>query len=180
MSWCERWTRRLGWAVLAVAVAACSEPVAPDIVSAPPAPELAVEQEWIDLTGAVFWNGCTEEYVGFEEGSVRHEIVRVEDDGQGGFHVRFHANGRNYHGPGLAWTGSGFVPTGTEYRGNSVSNFTLNARPPFPWQGTVTSDVRVIQVGSGKDMRFHELVHVTVNAVGEIATAVVQGWFTCR
>lgn len=157
---------------------ACSEPTVPE-ADVGSSPELSVQQDWTDRAGGVFWNGCTGEYVGFAEGSAEHELLKLQDDGAGGFHGRYHANGRNYNGPGLEWTGSEFVPTGTQYQGNSVYNETLNIRPPFPWEGTITSDTRVIQKGSGDNMRFHTVDHITVNANGEWTADVLDGWFTC-
>ena len=160
------------------ALAGCTQPAAPE--NAVNAPDLDVQQEWNDLTGNVFWNSCTGEYVGFAEGSIQHVVVRVEDDGDGGFHVRLHRNGRNYSGPGLEWTGSEFVPTGTQYRGNSVFNQTVNVRPPFPVAFTVTSNVRVIQLGSGTNMMFHLLDHFTINANGDVTADLIDSWFVCQ
>lgn len=170
-----------GWTVAilsAFVLAGCSGPTSPDEMTG--GPELSVQQEWNDLAGNVFWNACTGEYVGFAEGSIQHVVSSVKDDGDGGFHVRLHRNGRNYNGPGLMWTGSEFVPTGTQYRGNSVFNGTLNVRPPFPAEQTITSNVRVIQLGSGTNMMFHLVVHITVNANGEVTADVIDGWFVCQ
>lgn len=85
----------------------------------------------------------------------------------------------HFNGPGVAWDGSAWVPTGTEYRGNSVYNRHFQAREPFPWNRTITSEVRVISSGPASDMRFREVVHVTVNANGDATADVGEGGFTC-
>ncbi len=91
-----------------------------------------------------------------------------------------HRNGQHYHGPGLEWTGSGFVPTGTEYVGNSVLNHSINAKPPFPGEYTFTQNVRVMQKGSGPNSLFHIVEHITVNANGDVTADVLDAWFACQ
>ena len=165
--------------VLALAAGACADdvktPVSPDV--APPSE--AAQQSFTDLGGAVFWNACTGEYVGFDAGSVRHTVTQVVDDGAGGYHIRFIRNGQHYNGPGLEWTGSGWVETGTRYVGNGVTTRSINAKPPFPGEYTYTSNTRVMQKGSGANMLFHEVDHITVNANGEVTADVLDGWFEC-
>lgn len=163
---------------LALVLTGCSGPMMPD--GEAENPELGVQQEWNDLAGNVFWNACTGEYVGFDEGSIQHVVFSVKDNGDGGFHVRLHRNGKNYHGPGLMWTGFEFEPTGTQYRGNSAFNQTVNVRPPFPVAFTVASNVRVIQLGSGTNMMFHLVDHLTVNANGQVTADLIDEWFVCQ
>lgn len=166
-------------AVLALLAGACAD----DTVTSPAASEnvqLAVTQEQIDLEGAIFWNNCTGEYVQFAEGSIQHLVTSSRDDGAGGYHVMVHRNGQHYHGPGLEWTGSEFVPTGTAYVGNAVLNYSLNAKPPFPAEYTFTQNVRVMQKGSGPNSLFHIVDHITVNADGDVTADVLDAWFICQ
>lgn len=166
--------------ITVLVAAACEAPASPETTPPHPPLEAAVQQDLDDRSGEVFFNPCTGEYVGFDPGSARHTVESVKDDGAGGYHVRIHQNGRNYHGPGLEWDGTGFVPTGSYYHGNGVSNLSVNARPPFPWVGTFTNTVRVARTGGGPSMLFHETEHVTVTAGGEVSVDFLRGWFTCR
>lgn len=172
--------RRLAAAlVLALLSGACAD----DPVTSPVAPEnaqLAVTQGFTDLEGAIFWNDCTGEYVQFAEGSIQHLVTSSRDDGAGGYHIRVHRNGQHYNGPGLEWTGVELVSTGTEYVGNSVLNYSINAKPPFPAEYTFTEDVRVMQKGSGMNMLFHIVDHITVSANGDITADVLDAWFVCQ
>lgn len=166
-------------AVLALISGACADDAVTNAV-APEDTQLAVTQQFTDLEGAIFWNNCTGEYVQFAEGSTRHDVTSSRDDGAGGYHVMVHRNGQHYHGPGLEWTGSGFVPTGTEYVGNSVLNYSINAKPPFPAEYTFSQNVRVMQKGSGPNSLFHIVDHITVNANGDVTADVLDAWFACQ
>ena len=142
--------------------------------------ELAVTQQFNDLEGVVFWNGCAGEYVGFASGSIQHVVADSRSDGSGGYHVRFHRNGQHYNGPGLAWTGSSLEPTGTEYVGTSLLNYSMNAKPPYPREYTLTERVRLIQKGPGPDSFLNIVDHITVNAAGDVTADVIDVFITCK
>jgi hypothetical protein len=173
--------RSVSFAMLALvfALAGCSDPTSTSDPLAADDPRLQVQQSWTPLEGEVFFNACTGEHVLFAEGSIQHALISVKSDGGGGYHVNFHRNGRHYNGPGVEWNGSSWVPTGTQYQGNSVASFHVNAKPPFPAEYTFTSNVRVISSGAAPNMMFHLVDHITVNANGEVTADVLDGWFTC-
>lgn len=173
------WSSAAGMVVLALAAGACVDEATTPLSPEPQPPSMGVTQSFTDIEGTVFWNSCTGEWVGFGAGSVRHEVTQTKDDGAGGYHIRFIRNGQHYDGPGLEWTGSGFVETGTRYVGNGVTTYSINAKPPFPGEYTYTSNIRVMQKGSGTNMLFHVVDHITVNANGEVTADVLDSWFEC-
>ncbi len=147
-------------------------------ISAPDADPTLAEPQYSAVTdnffvpaGGSFFNVCTNEWVGFDEGAGFHIVIRSNETPHG-MQIGFHENGINLHGPGLDAPAPGGNPTGTQYRGMLSIDEIINVRPPYPQ--TVTSLLRIIVNATGDlpDRVTYQTFHATVNALGEITAWV--------
>lgn len=166
--------------VLALLAAACSsDPVAPEARDG--LEGAAVVQNIFFPAGGTFYNVCTDEFVGFAEGSGFHVVFRVTENANG-FHLGFHQNGVNLHGPGFENDGgTPGDPTGTRYHGMLSINETWNASPPFPETYTFLFRTVVNATGNLPNRVQYQKFHVTVNAQGEVTALLDEPFKTeCR
>lgn len=127
----------------------------------------AVTSNFFFPAGGTFYNVCTDEFVGFGEGAGFHVLARVTEN-ESGFHLGFHMNGVNLHGPGYENDGGApGDPTGTEYHGMLSENFSLSILPPGGTQ-TVLARTVVNATGGLPSRVTWERFHVTVNARGVV------------
>lgn len=127
-------------------------------------------QSFFVPAGGTFYNPCTDEWVGFDEGAGFRVVLRTVET-PNGIHLGFHQNGVRLRGPGLENDGGvPGDPTGTHYHGMLAINESTNINgAAYPL--TFTSTLRIIVDGSGdlatwiRTARFHG----TINAQGEIA-----------
>jgi hypothetical protein len=101
--------------------------------------------EMIDLTGEV------------------HAVFSVTVDANGGVHISTHFNNVGVSGIGLT--------TGDRYHAAGPNHFVSNSRGTQN-ELTFVNDFLLVAPGSGNNLRIHELVHVTVDANGEITAEV--------
>jgi len=109
--------------------------------------------EMIDLTGQV------------------HAVFSVTVDGNGGVHIATHFNDAGVSGIGLT--------TGNKYQASGGNHFVSNSggtRNEF----TFVNNFLLVAPGAGNNLRVHELVHVTVNANGEITAETDNIAVDCR
>jgi hypothetical protein len=101
--------------------------------------------EMVDLTGEV------------------HAVFSATVDANGGLHIATHFNNVGVSGVGLT-TGDKYQAAGGDY---FVSNSGGGAN-----EFTFVNNFEMMAPGSGNNLHVHELVHVTVDANGEITTEI--------
>lgn len=117
----------------------------------------------------VFLNQCNGEFIQAE--GVDHVVFNITPDGNGGFHLKSHSN---FHAKGTG------VDTGARYVVNGVSNITQNVKPPFPSTSTTTSRLKVITNRQDVPDFFTDfIVHITINANGEVTAMKIEFDFDC-
>ncbi|PLS02473.1 hypothetical protein [Neobacillus cucumis] len=118
----------------------------------------------------VFLNLCNGEFIQAE--GVSHVVLNMTPDGNGGFHLVSHDN---FHA-----TGTGDV-TGSRYVVNGISKNTQNVKAPFPSTTTTISRLKVIAQKQGVPDFFTDfIVHITVNANGEVTAIKIEFDFDCN
>ena len=128
-----------------------------------------VQNERIQLEG---WAGseCTEEEI-YITGEA-HIVYAVTEDGAGGYHVKMHEN--------VKATGVGDV-TGDKYQLNEVFNEEFNAAADsIPYEATYVVNYGLIGQGKDNNLKGHILMHVTVNANGEVTAEIENYEMDCR
>ena len=88
-----------------------------------------------------------------------HTVFAVTQDANGGLHIATHVNTVGLSGVGLT--------TGNTYHASHADSFVSNsvgAKNEF----TFFNNFLMTAPGAGNNVRVHEVVHVTVNANGEI------------
>lgn len=132
--------------------------------------------------GGTFYNPCTDEWVGFDEGAGFRFVQRTVET-PNGIHLGFHENGVALRGPGLENDGGApGEPTGTQYHGMLAINESLNINgAAYPL--TYTFTLRIVVDGSGglptwiRTERFHG----TINGRGETAVVTSEPFASeCR
>jgi len=101
-----------------------------------------------------------------------HVLSAVTDDGAGGFHVKWHFQPQGISGVGEI--------TGDKYQGTGVTQWQLNAKPPFPYEETYVNNFRIIGPGKGNNLLVHQNLHITVNANGEVTAEVDNVKIECK
>lgn len=162
-----------------VAVACSDAPTTPGVRAA--LDGAGVTQNFFFPATGTFYNVCTDEFVGFGEGAGFHVVSRTTQTADR-FHVGFHLNGVNLHGPG--YENDGGIPgdpTGTEYHGMLSQNFILNFSPPYPATQTILARTVVNATGDLPNRITYERFHVTVNAQGTVTVLHLEpGQVECR
>lgn len=92
-----------------------------------------------------------------------HAVFSVTVDANGGVHISTHFNNVGVSGIGLT--------TGDRYHAAGPNHFVSNSRGTQN-ELTFVNDFLLVAPGSGNNLRIHELVHVTVDANGEITAEV--------
>jgi hypothetical protein len=100
-----------------------------------------------------------------------HVLVIVQETGNGTF-VLTHAQPQGIEGTGQT--------SGALYRGTGVtrSSAFLDAAPPF--DVTFVNNFRIIGAGDANNFMVHQVVHMTVNANGEVTATVSQIDVSCQ
>ena len=91
-----------------------------------------------------------------------HVLFHTTDDAQGGFHVKSHAQPQGVSGVGQI--------TGDKYQGTGVTQDQFNAQVGEEF--TFVNNFRIIGQGPGNNFLVHQVIHVTVNANGEVTAEV--------
>jgi len=92
-----------------------------------------------------------------------HMVFAVTNDANGGMHIAAHVNSVGLSGVGLT--------TGNKYQASQADSFISNSGGT----GTVTTFVNnflMTAPGPGNNLRVHELVHVFVDANGNVTTVI--------
>ncbi|NNF34118.1 MAG: hypothetical protein HKN68_08420 [Saprospiraceae bacterium] len=98
-------------------------------------------------------------------------ISNVHPDGNGGFHVVDHWHIK----------ASGIGTYGNEYKLNYSDNFVTNTGAGgLPFTGTNTSNFNIIGKGKAPNLKSWGVVHVTINANGDVTADVNWSAFTCK
>jgi hypothetical protein len=118
-----------------------------------------------------FYNECTNE--GFFGFLTLHILLRETVDGAGGFHYGFH-----YQPQGGVMVGD---DSGNIYHATGVTQEAGNIGVSgLPFEFTFVNIGTFITPGQGANLRLHETIHVTVNALGEVTSEVVNVWEECN
>ena len=101
-----------------------------------------------------------------------HDLFHVTINGNR-YKVRVHTQPQGISGVGLT--------TGDSYRGTGVTQDTFGGSL-VDGQGSSTfvNNFRLVAPGPGNNFTIHEVVHVTINAAGEITATVEQLSVSCR
>ncbi|MBW2500356.1 MAG: hypothetical protein JRF61_23995 [Deltaproteobacteria bacterium] len=152
-----------------ILILACDQVTSPN----PPGIRAAVETNYWRPVDIFVPAHCTGDDVIHITGKV-HRVIRVTEDGAGGFHV---GQTRTF----AANKGVG-IPSGARYvrAGRPNGSYSFNAKPPF--HETYTHTMRQLWIGQGKadDVVFVEKEHFTINANGEVTVFFEISDLTCK
>jgi hypothetical protein len=101
-----------------------------------------------------------------------HMTNSVTNDGHGGFHVTWQTNPQGVTGVGLT--------TGDKYQGTGVTRSNTNAKPPFPYETTFVNNFRIIGQGPGNNFLVHQVMHMTVDANGNVVVNFDKSSTECK
>ena len=153
---------------IALALAACDNtatsptPISrPKLMPARPSAELVANNRFDINTVAL--SDCGSEDV-LVTGTF-HEVLTITSDNAGGFHVNDHVDFTGLHGVG--------VVSGTQYVGHQSQTVNFNvAHDLLGFEGTQPLDFTLTGTGSAPDEVFSAIMHITVNANGEVTSFV--------
>jgi hypothetical protein len=114
-------------------------------------------------------NGGTGEFVLLT--GLLHVLVTETVDAKGRLHTTVHFQPMGATGIGLT--------TGDVYRATGVTRETDNGFE-IPFEATYVNNFRIIGRGKGNNLLIHEVIHVTVNARGEVTVLVEHISVECR
>lgn len=162
-----------GSIALALVLAACGEtPTAPPetgVLDVPGPSAAVIVNEKSGPETIVLFDPCNGEPI--EVTSTEKLIVRRTDDGAGGFLFGF---SQTFSGTAVGLT------SGREYQFQQTFQFSEHARPPFPETFTFNNRAELIALDTGaENLLFHVLTHVTVEATGDISSAVDEFRVVC-
>ena len=103
---------------------------------------------------------------------VWHIVARTDEVNGEEIVIGQHTNLQGFRGVGLE-TGEEYV---VSQSGNTSMHPSFDAASPL----TITSDLHVIDPGSGENFLLHALVHITFNANGEVTSFQNKGRLDCR
>lgn len=164
------------FAVLAFAVlSACSDESSHDL-TAPRAPRLASGQSASTFTtNEVIPFGFTALECGFEPIEVSgrlHLVMHGTITSSGHVNAVGHVNPQNIRGFGLT--------TGTKYLAPGMLQTATNMNGPAPLTDTFVNNFHLIGQGDAPDFLFHQNLHLTVNANGDVTAVVDNTNFECK
>jgi hypothetical protein len=99
-----------------------------------------------------------------------HVLFCTTLDGNGGFHTKYH-----FQPQGVSGTGQ---TTGDKYQATGVTQREFNGKVGSEF--TFVNNFRIIGQGPGNNFLVHQLVHVTVNANGEVTAFVDNSSIECK
>jgi hypothetical protein len=108
--------------------------------------------EWVDLSGTL------------------HVLFHTTLNNNGGFHTKTHSQPQGVSGTGRT--------SGDKYQGTGVTQDNFNGNVGS--QYTFVNNFRVIGQGPGNNFLVHQLMHVTVNANGEVTASVDNSSVECK
>jgi hypothetical protein len=131
------------------------------------------ETEEFDLTGLRIENVCSDrdEFVRITGGTLK-QVFHITADAAGGFHLVVHNNFTQVTGVGLT--------SGDAYRFQGSNTQELYARGPFPFESNLIANGILINKESGGVQHGETLIHLTVNANGEVTAELVSFRVDCR
>jgi hypothetical protein len=100
-----------------------------------------------------------------------HAVFSVTHDGDGGVHIHTQFNNAGVRGIGLL--------TGDKYQVTGGNRFESNSTGGMS-ESTFTNSLIMTGPGSNNNLYIHEVVHVTINANGEITADVEMIEGVCR
>jgi hypothetical protein len=99
-----------------------------------------------------------------------HVLLRTTLDGNGGFHTKYH-----FQPQGISGTGQ---TTGDKYQATGVTQEQFNGK--VGQEFTYVNNFRIIGQGPGNNFLVHQLIHITVNANGEVTASVDNFSIECK
>lgn len=99
-----------------------------------------------------------------------HDVFHISVSASGNVVVKLHDNPQGVGGVGLT--------TGAKYRGTGVTQETFGLRVGVT--DTFVNNFHIVGQGPGNNFVVHELVHLTVNANGELTALVETSRVECR
>ncbi len=118
-----------------------------------------------------FINTCTGESIQFD--GYLHDVIRVDQDATGNYHIHAQTNGEGLQGVGLT--------SGARYAIPAASHNDANFDPTnVPFAATTTQTFDLISAGSGDNATLEVLQHLTINASGEVAVYFTDATVACR
>jgi hypothetical protein len=119
----------------------------------------------------LFINTCTGESIQFD--GFLHDVIRVDQDATGSYHIHAQTNGQGLQGVGLT--------SGVRYSIAAASHNDANFDPTnVPFAATTTQTFNLISAGSGDNATLTILQHLTINANGEVAVFFSDATIACR
>ena len=100
-----------------------------------------------------------------------HILSHTTTDNRGGLHIKMHFQPQGIIGVGQS--------TGDTYRANGVSQWTTNVLG-LPFTDTFVNNFLMIGPGRDNNLMVHEILHVTINANGEVTVVVDNSWVECK
>ena len=163
-------------AILAVSLAGCSD------VSEGPLGPRSLTRAAADVTTAnAFFPVEIETFVPCANGGageivllsgILHDLFHVAINGNS-YKVKAHTQPQGIRGVGLT--------TGDRYRGTGVTQETFGGSlVNGQASSTLVNNFRIVGQGSGNNFMIHELLHVTINARGELTATVEHLSTTCK
>jgi hypothetical protein len=161
----------------AALLAACSEsPASPERTASGPAPDLAAAQVVSTSVStplnAVWWvpcgNGGAGESVSLT--GTMHQTYHITQSSGGAVQVKYQFRPQGVSGTGLI--------TGIKYIGTGVTQEAFSAQAGS--NHTFVNSFQMISQGGADNFQVHELVHVTVNANGDVTADIEILRAECR
>lgn len=125
--------------------------------------------QMIDITGQTITNPCNGDVITLS-GSMHIDATQTSD-ASGGYHLRMANNAAGISGTGTS---------GATYRFVSVSNFTVNAQPPYPYEFTLPTVLKVVGSGTTANFTSRLLFKATIDANGVTTYSFFGGEATCQ
>ena len=123
----------------------------------------------IDPSGFTFFNPCTGETVTIDGGRIRLQVNANANNG-GGFQISAHVNGQGVRGTGNT--------SGAKYQIPISGHLTLNVNGAGVF--TLVLHLAAVSQGNADNLDLKLLLHVTVNANGDVTAANLDFDAECR
>jgi len=130
----------------------------------------AVTQHTFTPLSLRFLNGCTGE-IFLVTGTV-HALRTLTRDQDGGFHATVHVNFQSVSGESLT--------TGILYQVISNQEISLNNGGPLPFERTTQVIVKLVGSGPDDNRTLRTMMHLTVDANGEVAVSFSESEVVCQ
>ena len=101
-----------------------------------------------------------------------HLLTHVTTDNNGGMHVEMHAQPQGISGIGM--------DSGDKYQATGVTRGHINTQGPAPFESTFVNNFRIIVQGRGNNFLVHQVIHVTINANGDVTADIDKMSVDCK